>query len=597
MGVILSVHKAQKSIGARVLFQNLTFGLNQGDRTALVGPNGAGKSTLMKCLADLDHLDQGAITWSQSIKRVYVSQSPIYKKDETVRDFLGNTDNEAHVWELLSKLRSQVYDLDLKFSDLSGGEQKKFQIIQAFIKKPDVILMDEPTNHLDVESIQALEEFLESQHETTFFIISHDRLFLQNVVKEIMDLDARYKDGFLKIKGGYAEYLEISRDMFRAQNVQQERLENDLRRETAWLRRGAKARQTKQKARQDSAHELAAEVDLLNELNRKRVIDINLKSDDRIPKKLIEVENLSVARGDKLLFENLNLLIHRRTRLGLLGANGSGKSTLIKVLLEVDPSIKIISGKISKYEDLKYSYFEQQRNLLDFDKTLMGNICPDGDYVFVHGQPIHAKSYLDRFRFRRDQHELKVKELSGGEQNRLLIAKLMTEKTQLMILDEPTNDLDFETLESLRKSLAEFDGAVILVSHDRAFMDEVCDQILVFTEGSTELITFSSFLQWQDWKIAKESETQEAIKKEKAAKNNKSNKLTYKEQREFDSLESVILQKENDLKSLQEQIQHSENATDAKKLAELSAQISSTEKEIESMYQRWTELETKSGQS
>lgn len=603
MGVILSVHQAQKSIGARVLFKDLSFGLNSGDRVGLVGPNGSGKSTLMKCLAGLDQLDKGQITWAGSTKVAYVPQNPRFSNTQTIREFLSpkhdlDMDEEVMAWELFSKFDVPVYDFEQKYSEFSGGEQKKIQIIQAFIQKPDILLMDEPTNHLDVESIMHLEEFLDAKRDITFFIISHDRLFLQNVVGEVMDLDARYKDGYLRIKGGYAEYLEISREMFRVQNVQQTKLENDLRWETAWLRRGAKARQTKQTARKEAAYALADEVAVLNELNRKKKINLELKSHDHMPQKLLEMDNLSLGRGDRIFFKNLDLIISGKTRLGLLGRNGSGKSTLIKALMGENKEV-ILEGKIKRYDELNVSYFEQQRALLNFNATLLNNICPDGDYVHVQGTPIYGRSYLDRFRFRRDQHDLKVKELSGGEQNRLLIAILMTRKAQLMILDEPTNDLDFETLEVLKQSLINYDGAVILVTHDRTFLDEVCDDILYFPEeasGHKELIRFASFLQWQDWKKAPDSVKLVPMEKtsETAPVKSKSAKLSFKEQREYETIEAVVLEKESQLTALQKEVEMPEVASDSSKLLILSKNIQELEVEIEKLYARWQELEARS---
>ncbi len=604
MGVILSVHQAQKSIGARVLFQNLTFGLQSGDRVGLVGPNGSGKSSLMKCLASLDHLQSGKITWSQSIRVSYVPQNPTFSSGQTVREFLVGReelemDQEVMAWELFSKFEVPITDFEQNYAEFSGGEQKKIQIIRAFLQKPDVLLMDEPTNHLDVESIMLFEEFLSSKRDLTFLIISHDRLFLQNTVQEVMDLDARYKDGYIRVRGGYAEYLEQSREVFRVQNLTQQKLENNLRWEMAWLRRGAQARQTKQNARKEATHALAEEVDLLNELNRQKKIRLDLKSQDHMPKKLLEIEKLSLVRGERVFFENLNLVISGQTRMGLLGRNGCGKSTLIKALLdEKDQEHLIRHGKIKRYEDLTASYFEQQRALLDPNKTLLQHICPDGDYVFVHGSPVFGRSYLDRFRFRRDQHELKVKELSGGEQNRLLLALLMTQKTQLLILDEPTNDLDFETLETLKQSLQDYEGAVILVTHDRAFMDEVCDELLYFPEeatGSHELIRFASFLQWQDWKkgISTESLSNNQKKTTSGASSSPKAKLSFKEQREYETIEGIILEKESQLTALQKEMESSEVASDSSRLTNITQTLAELESEIEKLYLRWQELEAK----
>jgi ATP-binding cassette subfamily F protein uup len=602
MGVVLSVHQAQKSIGPRLLFSKLTWGLQAGDRLALVGPNGAGKSTLMRCLAGLDHLDQGQMTWSQSLKVSYVPQNPQFDHHQTVRSFLSphrdlDIEEEVLAWELFSKFDVPVTDFDQKYSEFSGGEQKKIQIIRAFVEKPDVLLMDEPTNHLDVESILHLEEFLEARRDLTFLIISHDRLFLQNVVREVMDLDSRYKDGYIRVRGGYAEYLEASREVFRVQNVTQHRLENDLRWEMAWLRRGAKARQTKQSARQEATHALREEVELFNDLNRSRKIKLELKRHEHMPRKLLELQQLSLGRGDRVFFRGLDLVISGQTRLGLLGKNGSGKSTFIKALLEENSQL-VLAGQIKRYEDLKVSYFEQQRSSLNFNQTLLWNVSPDGDYVHVQGTPVFARSYLDRFRFRRDQHDLKVKELSGGEQNRLLIAKLMTQRAQLMILDEPTNDLDFETLEVLKQSLLDYDGAVILVTHDRAFLDEVCDDILFFPNpgesSDPELIRFASYLQWQDWRRGSDLATRgSASAPVAAASTGSASKLSYKEQREYETIEVRVLEKEEELTRLQRELENPEVLSHSNKLVEMTQAIGKLEKEIEGLYLRWQELESR----
>lgn len=638
MGVILSVHQADKSIGARNLFHDLSFGLQEGARVGLVGPNGSGKSTLLKILAGLDAVDQGQVIWSKHIHVEYVSQNPDFHPSATLEDFLfkgrpvslEDPKTSALMWESFSRLNVSDIDLSRPFSDLSGGARKKAQIVRAFLTEPHVLLMDEPTNHLDVESIMWLEDFLRGRSNLTLLLVSHDRLFLQNVVSEIIELNPSYKEGYIRSSGGYAEYLELKGETVRSQQVQQQRRQNDLRRETAWLRRGAKARQTKQSARIHSVQDLQVEVETLRSLNRNREIEIDLQTASRTPKKLIEAENLSISRSSHVLVRDLNLLIHRRTRLGLLGRNGSGKSSLIQTLLKNSVTdtkgregLEINSGNIKSFEDLQVSYFEQHRSSLDQNTTLLRNICPEGDYVHVKGQAVFGKSYLDRFNFRRDQHDLKVRELSGGEQNRLLIAKLMTQESQLMVLDEPTNDLDFETLESLKNALLDFDGAILLVSHDRAFLDEVCDDILYFPsesdqEESGHLLRFSGFLQWQDWYMSRHEvgvgdrklksknisdsvgridESQDSTSKsaETALSVKPVKKLSYMEQREYDSIEQVIAEKEELLTDLQGKLDSPEVVSDHNKIVELSQQIIKLEQEIESMYARWQYLENKTG--
>jgi ATP-binding cassette subfamily F protein uup len=609
MSSILSVHQATKSIGSRTLFRGLSFGLQRGSQVGLVGPNGAGKSTLLKCLAGLDTLESGSIVWSQNTRISYVAQNPIVQKGQSIEDFLfkgGSLDmapmeTQVKMWELFSKLEIQEGDLSREIVQLSGGNQKKLQIIRGLISNPDVLLMDEPTNHLDVESIMWLEGYLSNQPQLTFILISHDRLFLQNVVKEMIEVNPQYRDGFIRSPGGYAEYLLHKQNMQATLQVQEQRLKNDLTRETEWLRRGSIARQTKQSARINSAEQLKEDVEILKGLNRSREIAIEMSTGQRSPKKLVEVINLTLTRPgrERPLFQNLDLLIHRHTRLGLLGDNGSGKSSLIEALVNEDPRSKSLifeSGQVKRYEDLVINRFEQDRSSLLMEKTLLQNICPDGDYVFVKGEPIFGRSYLDRFRFQRNQHDLKVKELSGGEQNRLMIALMMAKNSHLLILDEPTNDLDFETLASLKSALQEFEGAIILVSHDRAFLDEVCTEILYFpraSENSNELIKFSSFLQWQDWRQNLSAQKKQEKKDKAASSSSQSTKLSYKETRELEQMESAIQEKESLLQSLKNQMNDPLLMTQSVKLVELTREMAQLESEISTLYSRWESLEKK----
>ncbi len=614
MNIVFNTHKIKKSIGPRVLFDGLSFGIEAGSRVGLVGPNGSGKSTLLKCMAGLDELDKGDLVWSSNVKRSYITQSPNTDDQQSLKSFLisGLTPKEIKefdeselvydLWELISKLNLQENDLDKKFADLSGGGQKKAQIIRGLLSKPDFLLMDEPTNHLDVDSIMWVEDYLRNRTDLGYMVVTHDRLFLQNTVDEIIEINPSFKEGYIRCRGGYAEYIEQRSEYIRAQNVQQQRLQNDLRHELAWLRRGAIARLKKQQARQNATRELIAEVDQLKTLNRSRKIDIEMKTTGKSPKKLVEINNLNVKRGDRTLIKDFNFLIHKNTRLGLLGSNGCGKSTLIQLIIDAakasDSGLEF-TGEIKKYDDLKINYFEQNRQSLEGNLSVLKNICPDGDYVHVHGQPVYGRSYLDRFGFRRDQMDLKVKEISGGEQNRLLIAKLMTHECQLLILDEPTNDLDFQTLDSLRDTLDQFDGAIILVSHDRAFLDEVCNEIVYFSEDKAnhELIRFVSFLQWQDWlddQKNKNSPKALAKKAEEAAKK-KNGKLSYKEEREYTMIEETISVKEAVVEKLKANLGTPEILADSKKLVEISAEINILESDVEKMYARWQELEAKKG--
>ena len=549
--------------------------------------------------------DSGQVVRSQSLRIGFLEQSPVLPSGVRVADAVcgGNFDDldlTESTWgyEIMSKfeLDQDKVGFDTPVDALSEGWKKRVAMAAAFFKHPDLLVLDEPTNHLDIHSIAWLEEFLRKQNGLAVLVVTHDRLFLQNVCNQIFDLNPKLPQRLLKTNGGYDQHLESKQMLLDSLLRQEEVKKNTLRTELDWLRRSPSARQTKQKARQERAESLIDDVRDLKSRNLTRKVAIDFGETQLRNQKLIDAEEISLYAGDRCLVQNLNLLVRASSRVAFLGRNGCGKSTLIRALIgERAPE----QGRIKRYDDLKVAYFEQKKDSLDMEQTLLRSVCPEGDYVIFQGKPVFAKSYLSRFHFRGDQMDLKVKYLSGGEKSRILIARLMLQDCHLLILDEPTNDLDIETLDVLEECLESFSGAVILVSHNRYFMDQVCDEIYYFTENNGEMIRFQGYFQWEEWNSQRSSKTPQVTvpvvqpKIEAAAPLKKKVKLSYKEQIEFDQMEGLLAKEEEKLASLQSEIALDSTAKDYKKLNQLTEEITAQELKIKNLYNRWQDLENK----
>ncbi len=604
MSILISVHELKKAFSARPLFDAISFSIESGERIGLIGPNGAGKSTLMQILAGNISQDSGTVSKLQGLKVAYLPQVPTFKKNATILSAIEESiDPHLEDWEktvlaeeFISKLSLNQNEMEplTKVDQLSGGVKKRVALARELVKKPDLFLLDEPTNHLDVESIILLEDMLNRAQFATL-TVTHDRLFLQRIANRILELDRRNENGLLSVKGDYTEYLEIKEELMVAQERREIILKNTLRRETEWLRRGAKARTTKQQARIQRAHDLADDVQDLQSRNLVKNVRIDfVNSQERNPKKLIEANEISKQYGSKRLFENVNLLITPGTRLGLLGNNGCGKSTLIRVILGKESPDR---GQIKTSDQVSVAYFEQNRETLDPEATLAESLCPRGEYVTFRNQRVHIMGYLDRFLFTKDQANQKIRFLSGGEQSRVLIAKLMLEPANVLVLDEPTNDLDMVTLHVLEECLKEFQGAVILVTHDRYFLDQVATEIIAFPKSQNgKLERFANLEQWEMWAQKEHVELDDEIvpmQKQETSKSSKKQKLTFNEQREFDSIESTIQKAERELADLA--IESEKNATNSIRLNEITKLMGEKEDLIQKLYNRWQELEAKKG--
>jgi len=489
LGLLSHVRALTHSFGARTLFKPLAFSVNDGELVALIGPNGAGKSTLMSLIQGALSPDQGEVVRKSGLKVGFLKQNPeLDSESEILPAIIGLRPNELIEeveWERLANAEKWISKLELdsfvkkgvKVGELSGGWRKRIALAKELSTEPDLLLLDEPTNHLDIESILWLENFLERVPFATL-TVTHDLAFLQSTSNRILELNPRFEGGLLSVNGDYGLYLETRASVLSAQERNQQVLENTLRRETEWVRRGAKARTTKQQARIKRHGELEEKVSEVSERNKKKTLDLGFQSSENSPKKLIDANEISLSYGPLKLFEKLSLRAGPGLRLGIIGRNGSGKSSFLRVLLgREEPT----SGRVTTADQLQVAYFDQNRTLLDLDATPTSYLAPKSEWVDFQGRKLHVRSYLERFLFAPNQMELPIRQLSGGERARLSLAALMLEPCQVLVLDEPTNDLDRETLTVLQECLDSFEGALLLVPHDRYFLEQVFDRFITFT--------------------------------------------------------------------------------------------------------------------
>jgi ATP-binding cassette subfamily F protein uup len=595
MSVLISVHELKFAFSHRILFEGLTFSINTGEKIALIGQNGAGKSTLLKILAGEMDADSGTVSRGRGLRLGYLPQTPTLPLHLSAREAIYESVTSLEDWSQVGaaeEAMSRLQIRDIKVSEMSGGWKKKVALARELAKNPDVLLLDEPTNHLDVESILWLEEWVRNSP-LCIVNISHDRAFLNRVSKRVIEVDRRNPGGILSHDGNYEGFLQMKAEYLETMASREESLKNVLRREMEWLGRGAKARTTKQKARIDRAGDLKSEVADLSSRNRVQSAVLEFDTgNDRGPKKLVELKEVSKSYGEKKILSNFSLKVGPNTRLGLMGRNGVGKSTLIRLIAGGEEGD---TGTIERADRLQVSYFEQNRDALDPDISVLRSVCPYGETIEFQGRKMHVRGYLDRFLFSGPNVDVLVGKLSGGEQARLLLAQLMLRPANLLILDEPTNDLDMQTLGLLEDCLEEFPGAVILVTHDRSFMNAVCNQIL----AQPEMIFFSDIDQWEKWfkaELKKQGSTETRFSgtnlKEPEIKRGKK-KLSYKDQIDYDKMESTIAEREARLGELEMSAQKPEILANAVELQKITAEMALIQMDVEKLYTRWAELEAK----
>jgi ATP-binding cassette subfamily F protein uup len=543
--------------------------------------------------------DEGDIAVRKRLRLVYVAQDSVFPGGSTVRSVIEcamehskvpTSDQGTLFAETLG--RAGLEDLEAQASDLSGGWRKRLAIVEALVQAPDVLLLDEPTNHLDLAGIEWLELVLE-QGRFASVVISHDRYFLENIANEMMELNRIYPDGLLRVRGSYTTFLEKKEEFLHAQSKRQEALENLVHSEIEWLRRGAKARTRKSKARIDKAGRLMGELANLNERTRSATAQIDFSASERKTKRLVELQNVGYRMGERVLFDGLDFVITAGLRVGLVGPNGSGKTTLLRLLRGELPAT---TGEIRRADWLRIVYFDQSREL-DTNMTLRRALAPEGDSVIYQDRVIHVASWAARFLFTGEQLNQPVERLSGGERARVLIAQLMLQPADLLLLDEPTNDLDIPTLEILEESLLEFRGSLVLVTHDRYMLDRVSTLVLGL-DGRSGSETFADYSQWEAWqegggkapkKNGPSGSATETVQSATSAKR----KLSYLEAREYGEMEERIAEAEQVLQVKRAQLEDPAIASDSSRLLSAQAEMEAAQRKVDALYARWAELEGK----
>ena len=593
MPPVINARSVSKRFGVNPLFDNLSLTVNDADRIGVIGPNGSGKSTVLRILAGEIAPDAGEVAVRKRGRITMVEQNSEFPAGATVQSVIDgafergavpDAERAGRAAETLG--RAGFFDPEVIASTLSGGWRKRLAIVEGLVQRPDVLLLDEPTNHLDLAGIQWLEGVLQMAP-FACVVVSHDRYLLENFATDVVEINRIYPDGLLRVKGNYSRFLEAKEEFLYAQGQYQEALANRVRNEVAWLRRGAKARTSKSKARIDKANELIGELADLSARTRVDSAQIDFTSSNRKTKKLIELESVTCTIGERTLFSALDFNLKAGMRVGLVGPNGSGKTTLLRLLKgELQPA----AGTIQRADRLRIVYFDQTREL-PANVTLRRALAPEGDSVIYQDREIHVAAWANRFLFSSDDLNQPVGRLSGGERARVLIAQLMLQAADVLLLDEPTNDLDIPTLEILEESLLEYPGALVLVTHDRFMMDRISNQVLGLN-GFGGTGHFADSAQWEAWlKAQTVAETRAAVADSRPSQNRK--KLSYLEAREYEGLEAKVAEAEAQLDSNRLALEDPAVASDGPKLLELAAEMERLEKVLESLYMRWSELEAK----
>ena len=600
MPPIINAQKISKAFGAKALFEDISFTVSEGNRIGLIGPNGSGKSTLLRILAGTEQPDRGQLALRKRLQLSYVEQDSRFVAEATVRtvvekamqrSVIGEADRSAHFAETLGRAGFQNSDVDA--ASLSGGWQKRLAIVEALVQSPDVLLLDEPTNHLDLAGIEWLEDLLQ-QAAFACVVVSHDRYFLENVATDMAELNRVYPDGLLRVRGNYSAFLEKKEEFLHAQSKRQEALENLVHSEIEWLRRGAKARTRKSKARIDKAGELMSELAGLHARTRTTRAQIDFSPTDRKTKRLIELHNVTCEIGNRTLFDGLNFIVSAGMRVGVVGPNGSGKTTLLRMLRgEVAPK----HGEIRRADWLRTVYFDQSRPL-DPNLTLRRALAPEGDSVVYQDRVIHVASWAAKFLFTGEQLDQSIDRLSGGERARVLIAQLMLQPADILLLDEPTNDLDIPTLEILEESLLEFRGSLVLVTHDRYLLDRVSTVVLGL-DGQAGAESFADYAQWETWQAESKRVLNEKVFSTQPVPTltvppaSTRKKLSYLEAREYAGIEQRITEAEQILQNKRVALGDPAIASDGPRLVAAYAELEAAQKDLDTLFTRWAELQEK----
>ena len=594
---LLSCDSLTKAFGGPPLFEGLSFALQEGDHLGLVGPNGAGKSTLLKILGGLETQDSGSCNRRKGIRIGYVPQTPVFAPGKTAEEIvaeavatdhrLDDHERQRCVSQALGK--AGFLDPGVPTDHLSGGWRARLAIAREIARMPDLLLLDEPTNHLDIDSILWLESLLRDEA-GAFVVVSHDRYFLERVARRMLEINRLHELGLFQVTGTYADFLEARDAALSNQAAYRDTLAGLVRREVAWLRRGAKARTSKSKARIQSAERSIEKLQQANARSVAPSVDLEFASSGRKTRRLWSGEGLRIALGGTTIIERLDLLLAPGMRCGVIGPNGSGKTTLLRTVVgEIAPA----SGTIQRAEGLRVVYFDQNRDSLDPTLTLKRALAPEGDNVIYRERELHVAAWAKRFLFQPAQLETQVSRLSGGERARIVLARMMLQPADLLVLDEPTNDLDIPSLEVLEEALLEFPGALMLVSHDRYLLDRVSTQVIAL-DGRGGAQHFADYDQWEESRPLqappkKSAPRPAAAKAPKAA----AKRLSYLEQREWDGMEAAVLEAEARLTEARGRAEDPAIATDALLLQRRLSELEDLQARVDRLYARWAALDEK----
>ena len=584
----LDIQNLSKSFGTQTLFHNISFSISEGQRVGLIAKNGTGKSTLLSILTGKESQDEGNIIFKRDLTVGFLEQSPHFNPDDTVLEACfnhnGNEEKILKAKQILTQLK--ITNLAQPIKELSGGQQKRVALANVLITNPDLLILDEPTNHLDLDMIIWLEGFL-SRGNKTLLMVTHDRYFLDRVCNSIIELD---NSMIFTYKGNYAYFLDKRQERINNAKAEIQHANNLYRRELEWMRRQPQARGHKARYREEAFYEL-------EKIAKQRIEErqIRLKSKNvYIGSKIFECQYVSKAWSpEKIILKDFYYNFSRFEKMGIVGDNGTGKSTFIKMLLgEVAPD----SGKFDIGETVKFGYFSQEGLKFNEQQKVIDIIKDIAEYIDLGGgKHMTASQFLQHFMFTPEQQHNYVYKLSGGEKRKLYLCTVLMHNPNFLVLDEPTNDLDIQTLQVLEEYLQDFPGCVIIISHDRYFMDKIIDHLLVF-EGQGRIKDFpGNYTQYREWaslqpqeKAPTASNSKEDNDPKKNYRNDTKRKLSYKEKREFEQLEEEIIQLEEEQKALEDALSSSELSVE--EITEKSKRLASLKNELDEKSFRWLEL-------
>ena len=584
----IDIQNVTKSFGAQVLFDDISFSIAEGQRVGLIAKNGTGKSTLLSIISGSEGCDSGNIIFRKGLRIGFLLQTPHFDSDDTVLDACfnhqGESDKILKAKQILTQLR--INDLTQKMGTLSGGQQKRVALANVLITEPDLFILDEPTNHLDLEMIEWLEGFL-SRGNKTLLMVTHDRFFLDRVCDTILELDNKT---IYTYRGNYAYYLEKRQERMDAAAAEIQRANNLYRRELEWMRRMPQARGHKARYREEAFYELERKAKQRIEERQVRLKARNVY----IGSKIFECQYVSKAFDEKVILKDFYYNFARFEKMGIIGDNGAGKSTFIKMLLGL---VQPDEGKFDIGETVRFGYFSQDGMLFDDQQKVIDVITDIAEYIDMgDGKHLTASQLLQQFLFTPEQQYNYVYKLSGGERRKLYLCTVLMRNPNFLVLDEPTNDLDIQTLQVLEEYLQDFAGCVIIVSHDRYFMDKVVDHLLVF-KGDGEVNDFpGNYTQYRQWcalqpkemAIKKPCADENKDKDKKSSRNDQRRKMTYKEKMEFEQLSKDIEQLEAEQKQIEDAL--CSGTLTVEQITELSRRLSEVKDALDEKGMRWLEL-------